>query len=75
MSNYYYRLNLQKNWGPQIWAKWAKIFFIAQAYCLGQFIASSRAEISKKIVAQIRTEMIFSNVFEHPFKLACFVEK
>lgn len=62
MSNYQYRLNLQKNWGPQIWAKLAKILFIAQDYSLGQFIASSRAEISKNLVAQIRTEMIFSTL-------------
>ena len=62
MPNYQYNLNLQKNCGPQIWAKQAKILFIAQAYCLGQFIASSRAEKSKKIVAQIRTEMIFSTL-------------
>ena len=69
-------LNLQKNLGPQIWAKWAKILVIAQDYSLGQFTASSRAEISKKKCGpnKGRNDLLKSNVFEHPLKLACFVE-
>ena len=77
MSNYWYRLNLQKHFGPQIWAKWAKILVITQDYSLRQLIASSRAEISKKKCGpnKGRNDLLESNVFEHPLKLACFVEK
>ena len=72
---------MKKNWGAPNWVqnqgfcyflKVASLVFldIAQNCILGQCLTSSRAETSKKIVAEIGTEMIFSILMLSNF--ACF---